>query len=141
MIKDHSIKKCSKCGKAVPIGDALKFFHKAASAPDGVTSRCKVCISEYQKERYSAGAEGRKEMSEKIFEAEKARFVEIYGRLSGVPRLVIAEMGISAPTFYKRIKSFGISHVAQKRGRPAGYRPSEPVVEVPVEPSEPAEAG
>ena len=41
------MKDCSACGKRLPLDE----FYKNVSATDGLTSRCKTCLSEYQRKR------------------------------------------------------------------------------------------
>lgn len=41
-------KKCAKCG----VAKLLSEFHRNRSKSDGTISRCKICISDYRRERY-----------------------------------------------------------------------------------------
>lgn len=74
-------KKCSKCGRELP----LSRFSKCTSQKDGLQKTCKECASSYNKERYKA----------KTFEKEGCHLVKVYSNpeLAKVqPRELIAEL-------------------------------------------------
>jgi hypothetical protein len=50
-------KKCSKCGRELP----LSRFSKCVSLKDGLQKTCKECASLYNKERYKAKASEKEE--------------------------------------------------------------------------------
>lgn len=74
-------KKCSKCGRELP----LSRFSKCASLKDGLQKTCKECASLYNKERYKA----------KASDKEGCHLVKVYSNpelAKFQPRELIAEL-------------------------------------------------
>lgn len=74
-------KKCSKCGRELP----LSRFSKCTSQKDGLQKMCKECVSSYNKERYKA----------KTSDKEGCHLVKVYSNpelAKFQPRELIAEL-------------------------------------------------
>ena len=74
-------KKCSKCGRELP----LSRFSKCTSLKDGLQRTCKECVSSYNKERYKA----------KASDKEGCHLVKVYSNpelAKFQPRELIAEL-------------------------------------------------
>lgn len=74
-------KKCSKCGRELPISR----FSKCRSMKDGLQKTCKECASSYNKERYKAKSSEKEErhLMKVFLNPELAKFQ---------PRELIAEL-------------------------------------------------
>lgn len=56
------MKTCSKCKES----KALEEFNKRSASPDGRNAWCKVCLKNYERERYQNGDRARKERNRDI---------------------------------------------------------------------------
>jgi len=59
------MKKCTKCGEEYPA--TAEFFHRNKTGKYGLTSQCKECRREYNKEDYENNPEKHKEKNLKRF--------------------------------------------------------------------------